>query len=247
MSTIYGKWKKEDIRAVIQSLDDKTGMHGASLSIYLPELINEGTTLGAYCHNKGGDMRMCYFQFSRHHFNDSEFKDLAVIDVIRHEYCHYVVDCLKLESVFNDDDPHGRAWKTVCGLLNTDQYGKYCKWHFYNTTEDRMLRMSMSEDILPVDIIEQIERWGCDLPSLYRRRRLEKKLIGKYTRVRVFSASDTVIHNYYGQGVVLDTLPMENKQMLYVRFDDGTRRIVQNRQVYKIVNGQVKKSATKAS
>lgn len=247
MSTIYGNWKKEDIRAVIQSLDDKTGMHGASLSICLLERIDDGKTLGAYCHSKGGDMRMNYFQFSRHHFNDSEFRDLAVIDVIRHEYCHYVVDCLGLGAVFDDDDPHGKAWKTVCGLLNTDQDGKYCKWHFYNTTEDRGLRMTMSEDIMPVDFMEQIERWGCNLPSLHRRRFLEKKLFGKYTRARVFSAGDMVIHNYYGQGVVLDTLPMENKQMLYVRFDDGTCRIVQNRQVYKIVNGQVKKPATKAS
>lgn len=46
----------------------------------------------------------------------------------------------------------------------------------------------MSEDIQPVDILEQVDRWGLTLPSLNRRRYLEKALIKIYTKLRVFSA-----------------------------------------------------------
>lgn len=46
----------------------------------------------------------------------------------------------------------------------------------------------MSEDIQPVDILEQVDRWELTLPSLNRRRYLEKALIKKYTKLRVFSA-----------------------------------------------------------
>lgn len=247
MSTIYGKWKREDIRAIIKSLDEKTGMHGATLPICLSKSINQGNTLGAYCPSKNGDRSWCHFEFSLNYFNDEIFKDLAAVDVIRHEYCHFVVDVLGLHEVFNDKDPHGKAWKTICGLLYTDPYGTYREGLFRNTTEDTLLRMTMAEDIPKVDIMEQINRWGTDLPSLYRRKWMGKKLIKKYTKLRVFAVRDTVIHDFCGRGVVLDTMPEENKQMLYVLFDNGNQRIVQNRQVYKIVNGQVKKPLAKAS
>lgn len=47
-------------------------------------------------------------------------------------------------------------------------------------------------------------------------------------------------------GEVLDTLPAVNKQFLYVQFEQGKARIVQNRKVYKVVNGEVKKPMSKA-
>lgn len=104
----------------------------------------------------------------------------------------------------------------------------------------------MSADIPSVDILEQIKRWGLQLPSMSRRMYLEKELIKKYTKVRVFSVNDDVLHNKYGRGTVVDTLPCINKQLLYVEFEDKERRVVQNRQVYKVINGEVKKPASKA-
>lgn len=92
----------------------------------------------------------------------------------------------------------------------------------------------------------QINRWGLQLPSMNRRKYLEKELIKKYSKVRVFSVHDSVIHNKYGRGVVLDTFPSINKQLLYVKFKSGACRIVQNRQVYKVVNGEIKKPVPKA-
>lgn len=35
ISKLYGKWSAEDIREVIRSLDERTGMNGASISIHL--------------------------------------------------------------------------------------------------------------------------------------------------------------------------------------------------------------------
>lgn len=244
MSALHGKWSVDDIRKIMQSLDAKTGMDGASLPIFLCREPGHGLTLGTY--HPSSNNRFRYFSFSLAYFNDKNFKDLAAIDVIRHEYCHYLVDALELETVYEDDDSHGEAWKTVCGLLNTDQYGTFREYYFPSATEKSLHDASESEDIKSVDIMEQIDRWGCQLPSTNRRKYLEKKLVKKYTKLRVFSAHDRVIHSKFGQGEVIDTMPCENKQMLYVKFYNSEYCIVQNRQVYKVVNGEVKKPASKA-
>lgn len=244
MSKLYGKWNVEDIRGVIRNLDKKTGMDGASIHIYLNKTLNDGSTLGQY---HPGSNNLCRsFSFSLKYFNDKNFNDLGAIDVIKHEYCHYIVDALCLEKLFHEKATHGRAWKTVCGLLNTDQDSSYCAWHFPKPTEDSFTRAYMSEDIKPVDILTQIDRWGLSLPSLQRRRYLEKALIKKYTRLRVFSDGDSVVHSAFGFGMVLDTLPCVNKQYLFVEFEKGETRIVQNRYVYKVVNGEIKKPVSKS-
>ena len=184
MSKIYGKWSVEDVREVILGLDARTGMNGASISIHLSKSLGNGSTLGTYRPSKENCWRS--FSFSLKYFNDSNFNDLAAIDVIRHEYCHYLVDALGLKELFNDENDHGIAWKTACGLLNTDQYGTYRAWYFPKATDDSFMNAYMSEDIKSVDILEQVDRWGLALPSLNRRRYLEKALIKKYTKLRVF-------------------------------------------------------------
>lgn len=244
MSILHGKWSVEDIRAVMLSLDEKTGMNGGSLPIYLRKTLGTGSTLGIY--HPSSDNSFRYFSFSLAYFNDADFKDLAAIDVIRHEYCHYLVDALELKSIFGDEEDHGIAWKTVCGLCNTESFGLYRERCFGRTTSNGLLNASLSKDIPAVNIIEQIDRWGLQLPSLNRRKYLEKQLIKKFTKVRVFSVHDHVVHSRYGEGMVIDTMPAGNKQLLYVKFNVGEPRVVQNRQVYKIINGQIKKPNPKA-
>ena len=245
MSTLYGNWTVEDIRGVLRTLDAKTGMDSASLCINLcKSLGNDGLILGYY--HPSDNNRNRQFSFSLQYFNNERFPDLAAVDVIRHEFCHFIVDALNLHTVFNDKDNHGIAWKTVCGLLNTDQRGTYRLSRFGQASESSLMNALLSEDIQPIDILEQINRWGCHLPSLTERRYLEKKLIKKYTKLRVFSTNDRIMHSKFGQGTVLDTLPFSNKQLLYVSFDLGDSRIVQNRHVYKLVNGQIKKPTSKA-
>lgn len=244
MSTLHGKWNVDDVRKVIQSLDEKTGMNGASIHICLCRTLGDGSTLGTY--HPSDDHKWRVFSFSLAYFNSEHFKDLAAIDVIRHEYCHYLVDALNLKAVFDDESDHGVAWKTVCGLLNTDQYGTYRAWFFRQATNETLRNAFMSADLPSIDIMGQINRWGLQLPSMSRRRYLEKELIKKYTKVRVFAVNDCVIHNKYGRGTVVDTLPSVNKQLLYVEFENSECRVVQNRQIYKVVNGEVKKPASKA-
>lgn len=112
-------------------------------------------------------------------------------------------------------------------------------------TEDAFRNAFMAKDILPINITEQIDRWRMQLPSITMRRYMEKALVKKYTKVRIFAMNDRIVHDKFGYGVVLDTMPMTNKQVLYVKFDDCEPRIVQNRQVYKMINGQVKKTTAK--
>lgn len=243
MSTLHGKWSVEDVRKVMQSLDAKTGMTGASLPIHLCKSLKNGSALGTYRPSNVNKWRC--FSFSLAYFDDDKFKDLAAIDVIRHEYCHYLVDALGLEAIFADNNDHGIAWKTVCGLLNADQHGTYRAWYFRSATEDAFRDAFMAKDIMSINITEQIDRWGMHLPSITMRKSMEKALVKKYTKVRVFTVNDRIVHNKFGCGVVLDTMPMTNKQLLYVQFNDCEPRIVQNRQVYKMVNGQIKKPIAK--
>jgi len=244
MSSLYGKWNVDDVRDVIRSLDEKTGMNGAELHIWLSRSLGDGSTLGQY--HPGSNNLTREFSFSLKYFNDKKFNDLAVIDVIRHEYCHYIVDALNLKKIYQEEASHGRAWKTTCGLLNTDQDAHFCSWYFPKPTEDSFMKAYLSEDIKSVDIIEQIERWGLSLPSLNRRKYLEKALIKKYTKLRIFSIGDYVIHSTFGYGRVLDTLPCANKQYLYAQFEHVGTRIVQNRYVYKVINGEIKRPVSKS-
>lgn len=246
MSVIHGKWSVEDIRKVIRNLDEKTGLHGADLRIYLGKRLENGSVLGTYFRGYGDSRMYRSFSFSQAYFDNNEFKDLAVIDVVTHEYAHFVVDELDLKAVFQDDDAHGIAWKTVCGLLNCCQEQYYCSRNFRLTTEAGLRRAIACENIPSADISEQLGRWGKDLPSLATRERYERELIRKYSKVRVFAVNDRVHHSKFGQGLVLDTMPDLNKQRLFVRFDNGETRFVQNRQVYKVVNGQIKKPRSKA-
>jgi len=246
MSVIHGKWSSDEIREVILYLDKKTGMRGSTLPIYLRSSIpregNHRRIIGTYRPSYGVSKNNGSFSFSQAFFDDSKYKDLAVIDCIRHEYCHFLVDALELKSVFDDYDPHGAAWKTVCGILNTEHYGGS---YFSPTTESGLRAAVIGEDIPEINITEQLNRWGLELPSLSRRRYLEKELTKKYSRIRVFRVHDRLIHQKFGKGTVLDTLPSEKKQLLYTEFDDGEFRIVQNRQVYKLVDEKVKKPAPK--
>ena len=245
MSTVHGKWQVEDIKQVIQCLDKKTGLNGAALPIYLNKSLGEGMTIGVFRRQFCLNRLWRSFSFSLKYFNSDTFGDHAVVDVIRRCYSSFVVDELGLKAAFEEDDDHGLAWKTVCGLLNASQERSYYRWRYKGTPENELRRMMECEDIPPIDILEQLTRWGNNLPSLKQRKYFEKELIKKYTKVRVFSVNDRVTHNKYGEGRVLDTMPDVHKQRLFVLFDSGETRIVQNRQVYKIVNGKTMKPVGK--
>lgn len=48
MSVLHGKRSVDDVRSVIRSLDEKTGMNGASIHISFCRTLGDGSTLGTY-------------------------------------------------------------------------------------------------------------------------------------------------------------------------------------------------------
>lgn len=102
-----------------------------------------------------------------------------------------------------------------------------------------MNELETAKDIVKVDISESLSLWGLDVLPARRREALTKKLVKKYGKTRVFKIGDKVIHNKRGYGVVLDVRLEENKQRVYVHFDNDEKVIVQNRQLFKVVNGKI--------
>lgn len=235
MSVLREKWSVEDVKGIIRFLDLKVGMNGIDIPVYFQQSMGmNGEILGSY---QSGLLNA--FTFSRQYFDDPLFPDMAAIDVVRHEYCHYLVDALKLNELYEDDDPHGMAWKSACSFLNTDDTGTYNRYHFCCITKEQMNELETAKDIVKVDIPESLAFWGLDVLPARRREALTKKLVKKYGKTRVFKIGDKVIHNKRGYGVVLDVRPEENKQRVYVHFDNDEKVIVQNRQLFKVVNGKI--------
>lgn len=95
-------WTVEDIRSEMARLDGITGLHGAELPI---RLGNAARTLGQFyaCGGKASG-----FRFSRKYVEDPEFPVEETLDLIRHEYAHY----MDLELYGNLG--HGATWKKCC-------------------------------------------------------------------------------------------------------------------------------------
>lgn len=236
MSVLREKWEVEEIRKVIENLDKKTGLEGAKIPIHLSKSLgDEGLTLGTY---RSG---FRCFAFSKKYFNDPSFRDSEAIDVIRHEYCHYVVDELGLKEVYEDDDGHGEAFRCACAFLKTSDERYHRSYRFPNISEERLQMLIAADDLKQVHILAELERWGVGFQSVKYEKYMRKQLEKKYGRARVFRVNDKLVHEKYGHGIVLDERVGDKKQMLYVEFENGEIRFVQNRHVYKIINGQIMK------
>lgn len=75
MSTFTQNWTEDKIRAIIHTLDEKTGLDGASLPI---SFSSYGWFLGHYRYVEPKS-----FGFNRKFFNNPLTKEAEVIDVIR--------------------------------------------------------------------------------------------------------------------------------------------------------------------
>ena len=101
----------ERIRREICRLDGITGLHGADL----PVTYNRSKhTLGCFhCLEKP------YFTFSLFWFEDPKWPEQSFLDVVRHEYAHY----MNWELYGGTD--HGKSWKACCnavGAVSTRLY-----------------------------------------------------------------------------------------------------------------------------
>lgn len=93
-------WNEATIRKEFARLDTKTGLKGATLPI---TFNNSKRTLGFYSISNGGA-----FRFSRYYYDDPSWPIEAALDIIRHEYAHY------MDHMIYGNCGHGTTWKKCC-------------------------------------------------------------------------------------------------------------------------------------
>lgn len=103
-------WTEEAIRAEIRRLDEKTGLHGATLPIVIGRAK---TVLGTFSVKavrlSGKTVRVPrQFTFSGYFFHHPEFPDSMAQDTIRHEYAHY------MDFVLYGQLAHGKTFRVCC-------------------------------------------------------------------------------------------------------------------------------------
>lgn len=109
-------WNEEMIRKELKWLDRKTGLNGAKLPI---KFTHAKHTLGCFYADKD-NMR---FDFSLYYLADDSFPQEEALDLIRHEYAHY------MNFVLYHGTGHDRMWRKCCtsvGAVATRLYsGKF--------------------------------------------------------------------------------------------------------------------------
>ena len=130
-------WTEEAIRNEIRKLDAKTGLSGADLPIYICKKLQK-KALGAFVHN---EEQIC-FAFSRFYFDDPNFLDEEAINVIRHEYAHYMKHVL-YGPRRRSQRMHDEEWIICCNEIGAIPVTRYdrTRYEYYrqkHATEERV-------------------------------------------------------------------------------------------------------------
>ncbi len=234
MSTLTNNWTEDKIRGIIRKLDEKTGLHGASLPI---KLASRGTALGYYQYS--GEKQ---FGFKPKFLNDPNTKESEVIDVIRHEYAHYYVDAARLDHYIGHsarETAHGADWKWACKMVGADPTRLHNPSIFKdkNWSIDEANAAYNASDINDFDIIPFLNKWD--------RVPIDAKAAAKtITRIKerdpntYYEIGNEVIHPKRGFGIVKDTIPFSYwTQKILVRFEDQTDGVFESKDLCKIVDG----------
>ena len=92
-------WDEERIREEFKKIDSITGLHGADLPITFGKAKH---TLGCfYFHTI--NKKPYKFHFPLLYFGDPEWSEASALDVIRHEYAHY------MNCVLHGESGHGAS------------------------------------------------------------------------------------------------------------------------------------------
>lgn len=97
------KWPRERILEEIRCLDAKTGLNGAKVTI---RLYADAEPMG--CFTFIDPIRMT-FGFSSTRFEEPGFTDMEALDIIRHEYAHFME-----YMIYGISSDHGEQWKDCC-------------------------------------------------------------------------------------------------------------------------------------
>lgn len=97
------EWSETAIRKELARLDEKTGLHGARLPISFSRAY---TIIGQFSARGEGE-----FRFSTVYFRDPTWPVEEALNVIRHEYAHY------MDYALYDGVGHGSTWKKCCTMI----------------------------------------------------------------------------------------------------------------------------------
>ena len=119
-------WTIQDIREEIAKLDKITGLSGRKLPIYF--CVDWGV-LGSYIYE---DKKAFAFSF-QHFWNDFKWTMEDAIDVIKHEYAHY------MDEVLYNNHGHGETWKKCCLRIGAypGQYYDPIRRDYYHYRKDQ--------------------------------------------------------------------------------------------------------------
>ncbi len=232
MSTLTKIWTIEKFKRVLKSLDMKTGLSGAMLDVYFME---DDEAVG--CFDFSSDS-WC-FRFSEKQFNDPNFKELAAIETIRHEYAHYYNHIAKINELLpnckSSPSGHGEDWAFACKMINIDPNRCYdsSSYDDKDITVEEARNLLMANDVEQINILEYITRWN-RLPLtrdeyIKSNNRLENMLGAN----ALFKPTDKIEHCIYGEGVVSDVRPGVRSQLVYAYFYKEGYRLVNNKVVRK--------------
>lgn len=110
------RWPKEAIRAEISRLDGITGLKGREVTI---RLYSEPEPLGCFTFIDPARMT---FGFSSTRFEDPKFTAAEALDVIRHEYAHFME-----YKLFGESTDHGPNWKACCRRVGARPQDRYTR------------------------------------------------------------------------------------------------------------------------
>lgn len=106
-------WNEETIREELRRLDLKTGLRGAELPI---KFGKAKSYLGLYYQTEGKG-----FYFSTYYFENPDFQVESALDVIRHEYAHY------MNHIVYNGYGHDKTWKKCCEIVGASLIRCYNK------------------------------------------------------------------------------------------------------------------------
>lgn len=110
-------WTEDAIREELRRLDAVTGLHGADLPISFGYARQ---TLGVFQFTRDG--QPLRFRFSKYFLDDPHFTQQEAVDLIRHEYAHYMQ---LMRGGPNAEPPHGDGWKQCCREIGAHPEGRY--------------------------------------------------------------------------------------------------------------------------
>lgn len=124
------RWSKDAIRQEIRRLDGITGLKGADVTVRLYE---EREPLGYFTFID--PVRMT-FGFSSTRFEDPKFTQAEALDVIRHEYAHYME-----YVIYGESTDHGENWKACCRKIGARPQNFYTEeWKELARTRDKAVQ-----------------------------------------------------------------------------------------------------------